>query len=289
MRVFFFDFCLLRALLSLFLDAQRTRNSQISATAHTPHENHNILIHIILPKNNEIYLFAVCNVSNLYLCHGWRARHHAIIPELHTHALQTHYLMWPMDVWRSIAESHTNQRRNTHINGSAGNDVGLWMFARNGKNKKNTAPKITMYQRLIHTCPFAVVLRFSGSFFNSYNVRCILCGTFIIRSILSVGFYFSLSNFVVNINNIVVAAAAAFFFLLFVFWSFVLASFIFIIIHFFLSFSLQRWQRRWFVLYDDGEFTYSVDDHVSYLCILSSLFFWLLLFLHSKKLKNHKN
>lgn len=26
---------------------------------------------------------------------------------------------------------------------------------------------------------------------------------------------------------------------------------------------LQRWQRRWFVLYDDGEFTYSVDEHVS--------------------------
>jgi len=25
----------------------------------------------------------------------------------------------------------------------------------------------------------------------------------------------------------------------------------------------QRWQRRWFVLYDDGEFTYSVDDYVS--------------------------
>ncbi|KAG4072582.1 hypothetical protein HA402_004671 [Bradysia odoriphaga] len=23
----------------------------------------------------------------------------------------------------------------------------------------------------------------------------------------------------------------------------------------------KRWQRRWFVLYDDGEFTYSVDDH----------------------------
>ena len=22
-----------------------------------------------------------------------------------------------------------------------------------------------------------------------------------------------------------------------------------------------RWQRRWFVLYDDGEFCYSVDDH----------------------------
>lgn len=26
---------------------------------------------------------------------------------------------------------------------------------------------------------------------------------------------------------------------------------------------LQRWQRRWFVLYDDGELTYSVDEHVS--------------------------
>lgn len=25
----------------------------------------------------------------------------------------------------------------------------------------------------------------------------------------------------------------------------------------------QRWQRRWFVLYDDGELTYSVDEHVS--------------------------
>ncbi|KAL2720934.1 Protein outspread, partial [Vespula squamosa] len=22
-----------------------------------------------------------------------------------------------------------------------------------------------------------------------------------------------------------------------------------------------RWQRRWFVLYDDGELTYSVDEH----------------------------
>lgn len=28
-------------------------------------------------------------------------------------------------------------------------------------------------------------------------------------------------------------------------------------------FFLQRWQRRWFVLYDDGELTYSVDEHVS--------------------------
>ncbi|KAF4531392.1 hypothetical protein B566_EDAN009633 [Ephemera danica] len=25
----------------------------------------------------------------------------------------------------------------------------------------------------------------------------------------------------------------------------------------------KRWQRRWFVLYDDGELTYSVDEHVS--------------------------
>ncbi|CAK9821947.1 Protein outspread, partial [Anthophora retusa] len=25
-----------------------------------------------------------------------------------------------------------------------------------------------------------------------------------------------------------------------------------------------RWQRRWFVLYDDGELTYSVDEHVSF-------------------------
>ena len=23
----------------------------------------------------------------------------------------------------------------------------------------------------------------------------------------------------------------------------------------------KRWQRRWFVRYDDGELTYSVDDH----------------------------
>lgn len=26
----------------------------------------------------------------------------------------------------------------------------------------------------------------------------------------------------------------------------------------------KRWQRRWFVLYDDGELTYSVDEHVSF-------------------------
>lgn len=25
----------------------------------------------------------------------------------------------------------------------------------------------------------------------------------------------------------------------------------------------QRWQRRWFVLFDDGELTYAVDEHVS--------------------------
>ncbi|PSN33188.1 hypothetical protein C0J52_25701 [Blattella germanica] len=25
----------------------------------------------------------------------------------------------------------------------------------------------------------------------------------------------------------------------------------------------KRWQRRWFVLYDDGELSYSVDEHVS--------------------------
>ncbi|KYN29182.1 Protein outspread [Trachymyrmex cornetzi] len=31
---------------------------------------------------------------------------------------------------------------------------------------------------------------------------------------------------------------------------------------------LQRWQRRWFVLYDDGELTYSVDEHVSKACNL---------------------
>ncbi|VVC88874.1 unnamed protein product [Leptidea sinapis] len=24
-----------------------------------------------------------------------------------------------------------------------------------------------------------------------------------------------------------------------------------------------RWQRRWFVLYDDGELTYSLDEHVA--------------------------
>uniref|UniRef100_A0A182PLN8 PH domain-containing protein n=1 Tax=Anopheles epiroticus TaxID=199890 RepID=A0A182PLN8_9DIPT len=24
---------------------------------------------------------------------------------------------------------------------------------------------------------------------------------------------------------------------------------------------MHRWQRRWFVLYDDGELTYSVDEH----------------------------
>jgi hypothetical protein len=23
----------------------------------------------------------------------------------------------------------------------------------------------------------------------------------------------------------------------------------------------KRWQRRWFVLYDDGELTYSIDEH----------------------------
>lgn len=33
-------------------------------------------------------------------------------------------------------------------------------------------------------------------------------------------------------------------------------------------FLLQRWQRRWFVLYDDGELTYSVDEHVSGVCNL---------------------
>ena len=30
----------------------------------------------------------------------------------------------------------------------------------------------------------------------------------------------------------------------------------------------QRWQRRFFVLYDDGELTYSVDENVSRLCFL---------------------
>jgi hypothetical protein len=28
-------------------------------------------------------------------------------------------------------------------------------------------------------------------------------------------------------------------------------------------FLFQRWQRRWFVLYDDGELSYSLDEHVS--------------------------
>lgn len=31
---------------------------------------------------------------------------------------------------------------------------------------------------------------------------------------------------------------------------------------FFIFFCFQRWQRRWFVLYEDGELTYSVDEHV---------------------------
>ena len=45
--------------------------------------------------------------------------------------------------------------------------------------------------------------------------------------------------------------------------SILIKSFLFV----FQSFSNQicrtskRWQRRWFVLYDDGELTYSVDDH----------------------------
>lgn len=30
----------------------------------------------------------------------------------------------------------------------------------------------------------------------------------------------------------------------------------------------QRWQRRYFVLYDDGELNYSVDEHVSTLIII---------------------
>jgi len=30
-----------------------------------------------------------------------------------------------------------------------------------------------------------------------------------------------------------------------------------------LMFDVQRWQRRVFVLYDDGELTYSVDENVS--------------------------
>lgn len=37
---------------------------------------------------------------------------------------------------------------------------------------------------------------------------------------------------------------------------------VFLSLSFSISF-LQRWQRRWFVLYDDGELTYSVDEHVS--------------------------
>lgn len=28
---------------------------------------------------------------------------------------------------------------------------------------------------------------------------------------------------------------------------------------------LQRWQRRWFVLFDDGELTYALDEQVSFL------------------------
>lgn len=30
----------------------------------------------------------------------------------------------------------------------------------------------------------------------------------------------------------------------------------------FLYVYFKRWQRRWFVLFDDGELTYAVDDHV---------------------------
>jgi len=30
-------------------------------------------------------------------------------------------------------------------------------------------------------------------------------------------------------------------------------------------FMFQRWQRRWFVLFDDGELIYSLDEHVSVL------------------------
>lgn len=36
-----------------------------------------------------------------------------------------------------------------------------------------------------------------------------------------------------------------------------------ILIKFWFAICFQRWQRRWFVLFDDGELTYSVDDHVS--------------------------
>jgi hypothetical protein len=42
-----------------------------------------------------------------------------------------------------------------------------------------------------------------------------------------------------------------------------LFDWILIKILFFFFYSFQRWQRRWFVLFDDGELTYAVDDHVS--------------------------
>ena len=35
---------------------------------------------------------------------------------------------------------------------------------------------------------------------------------------------------------------------------------------------LQRWQRRFFVLYDDGELTYSVDENVSAQLSVTSVF-----------------
>ena len=35
----------------------------------------------------------------------------------------------------------------------------------------------------------------------------------------------------------------------------------------------KRWQRRWFVLYDDGELTYSVDDHPETIPQVSEIFF----------------
>ena len=53
--------------------------------------------------------------------------------------------------------------------------------------------------------------------------------------------------------------------------------------------SFQRWQRRFFVLYDDGELAYSVDENVSCIfrdgeqaysvyekvnCIFSALWWW---------------
>ncbi len=38
-------------------------------------------------------------------------------------------------------------------------------------------------------------------------------------------------------------------------------------------FRTKRWQRRWFVLYDDGELTYSVDDHPETIPQVFTLYF----------------